>query len=101
MGGKRKCRLASNSIAERYPVHGMHRIDSDKVLADQGYPPLPSGRSERTFMAIRAEHPTPKATPMENPMKTVFIALALIVATAAPSMAIEFNNHTVQGGFGR
>jgi hypothetical protein len=34
-------------------------------------------------------------------MKTVLIALALIVATAAPSMAIEFNNSTVSGGFGR
>ena len=28
-------------------------------------------------------------------MKTLFIALALIVATAAPSMAVEFNNSTV------
>jgi hypothetical protein len=34
-------------------------------------------------------------------MKTVFIALALIVATAAPSMALEFNNSTVSGSFGR
>jgi hypothetical protein len=34
-------------------------------------------------------------------MKTVLIALALIVATAAPSMAIEFNNSTVSGGLGR
>jgi hypothetical protein len=34
-------------------------------------------------------------------MKTVFIALALIVATAAPSMALEFNNETVRGTFGR
>ena len=34
-------------------------------------------------------------------MKTVLIALALIVASAAPSMAIEFNNSTVSGGFGR
>ena len=34
-------------------------------------------------------------------MKTVLIALALIVATAAPSMALEFNNETVQGTFGR
>ena len=29
-------------------------------------------------------------------MKTLFLALALVVATAAPSMAIEFNNSTVQ-----
>lgn len=34
-------------------------------------------------------------------MKTLFIALALFVATAAPSVALEFNNSTVQGGFGR
>jgi hypothetical protein len=34
-------------------------------------------------------------------MKTVFIALALIVATAAPSIALEFNNENVQGVFGR
>ena len=34
-------------------------------------------------------------------MKTLFIALALFVATAAPSMALEFNNSTVQGTFGR
>lgn len=33
-------------------------------------------------------------------MKTLFLALALVVAFAAPSMAIEFNNHTV-GVFGR
>ena len=33
-------------------------------------------------------------------MKTFFIALALIVATAAPSMALEFNNSPV-GAFGR
>ena len=32
-------------------------------------------------------------------MKTLFIALALLVATAAPSMALEFNNSTV-GAFG-
>jgi hypothetical protein len=31
-------------------------------------------------------------------MKTLFIALALFVATATPSMAIEFNNSTVHGG---
>ena len=34
-------------------------------------------------------------------MKTILIALALVVATAAPSMALEFNNETVQGTFGR
>lgn len=34
-------------------------------------------------------------------MKALFIALALFVVTAAPSMALEFNNSTVQGGFGR
>jgi hypothetical protein len=34
-------------------------------------------------------------------MKTLLIALALFVATAAPSMALEFNNSTVQGSFGR
>jgi hypothetical protein len=34
-------------------------------------------------------------------MKTLFLALALVVATAAPSMAVEFNNNTVHGGFGR
>jgi len=34
-------------------------------------------------------------------MKTIFLALALVVATAAPSVAIEFNNSTVGGGFGR
>jgi hypothetical protein len=34
-------------------------------------------------------------------MKTLFLALALVVATAAPSVAIEFNNSTVSGGFGR
>jgi hypothetical protein len=32
-------------------------------------------------------------------MKAILIALALVVATAAPSMAIEFNNSTV-GAFG-
>jgi hypothetical protein len=42
-------------------VHGMHPFHSDKVLADQGYPTLPSGRSGRTSMAIRSERPTPKA----------------------------------------
>jgi hypothetical protein len=31
-------------------------------------------------------------------MKTLFLALALVIATAAPSMAVEFNNSTV-GGF--
>jgi hypothetical protein len=34
-------------------------------------------------------------------MKTILIALALVVATAAPSMALEFNNSTVSGSFGR
>ena len=33
-------------------------------------------------------------------MKAILIALALVVATAAPSMAIEFNNSTVHA-FGR
>jgi len=33
-------------------------------------------------------------------MKTIFLALALAFAFAAPSMAVEFNNYTV-GGFGR
>lgn len=33
-------------------------------------------------------------------MKAIFIALALVVATAAPSMAIEFNKSTVNA-FGR
>ena len=82
-------------------MHGMQLFDSDKVLADQGYPNLPSGHAKRTFKAIRSDHPTPKATLKENPMKTVLIALALIVATAAPSMALEFNNSTVSGSFGR
>src|SRR5262245_34043526 len=62
---KRKCRLASNSIAERYLVHGMQPFDRDKVLADQGYPNLPSGHTRRTFKAIRLEHPTLKATMKE------------------------------------
>ncbi len=34
-------------------------------------------------------------------MKAILIAFALVVATAAPSMALEFNNSTVSGGFGR
>jgi hypothetical protein len=33
-------------------------------------------------------------------MKTLFLALALAFAFAAPSMAAEFNNYTV-GAFGR
>jgi hypothetical protein len=33
-------------------------------------------------------------------MKAILIALALVVATAAPSMAVEFNNSTVSA-FGR
>ena len=33
-------------------------------------------------------------------MKAIVIALALVVATAAPSMAVEFNNSTVNA-FGR
>jgi hypothetical protein len=33
-------------------------------------------------------------------MKTIFLALALSFAFAAPSMAVEFNNHTVHA-FGR
>jgi hypothetical protein len=33
-------------------------------------------------------------------MKAILIALALVVVTAAPSMAIEFNNSTVHA-FGR
>jgi hypothetical protein len=52
---RRKCRLAFDSIAERYSVHPMHAIDSDKVLGKQGYPALLIARSERTRMAIRPE----------------------------------------------
>jgi hypothetical protein len=33
-------------------------------------------------------------------MKMLFLALALVVDFAAPSMALEFNNYTV-GAFGR
>ena len=33
-------------------------------------------------------------------MKTLFLALALVVATAAPAWP-QFNNNTVHGGFGR
>ena len=33
-------------------------------------------------------------------MKTLFLALALFVATAAPSMALEFYNGTPPGAFG-
>jgi hypothetical protein len=85
--------LASNSIAERYPVHEMQPFDSDKVLADQGYPTLPSGRSERTFMAIRPERPTPKGHPSRRlDMKQLLIVLTLIVASAAPVAAEGFPN---------
>ena len=84
--------MASNSIAERYPVHGMQLFDSDKVLADKGYPTLPSGHAKRTFMAIRSERPTPKATLKEIEMKQLLIVVTLVVASAAPAMADSFPN---------
>jgi hypothetical protein len=34
-------------------------------------------------------------------MKQLLIVLTLVVASAAPAMALEFNNSTVQGVFGR
>ena len=34
-------------------------------------------------------------------MKQLLIVLTLLVASAAPSMALEFNNQTVSGSFGR
>ena len=34
-------------------------------------------------------------------MKTLFLALALVVATAAPSVALEINSSTISGTFGR
>ena len=34
-------------------------------------------------------------------MKQLLIVLSLLVASAAPSMALEFNNDTVRGTFGR
>jgi len=59
---RRKCRLASDSIAEGYSVHSMHAIDSDKVLGKQRYPAQSIPHSERTCMAIRPEPRTPKAS---------------------------------------
>jgi hypothetical protein len=34
-------------------------------------------------------------------MKQLLIVIALVVASAAPAMALEFNNSTVHGGLGR
>jgi hypothetical protein len=70
----------------------MQPFDSDKVLADQGYPNLPSGHAKRTLMAIRSERPTPKATLKEIEMKQLLIVLTLVVASAAPAMAEGFPN---------
>jgi hypothetical protein len=84
--------LASNSIAGCYPVHGMQPFDSDKVLADRGYPNLPSGHAKRTFKAIRSERPTPQASLKEIEMKQLLIVLTLVVASAAPAMAEGFPN---------
>jgi hypothetical protein len=39
----------------------MHPFHSDKVLAGQGYPTLPSSHVERTRMATRPDLSTPKA----------------------------------------
>jgi hypothetical protein len=52
---KRKCRLALDSIAERYSERRTHPFHSDKVLAEQGYPTLRSSHAERTRMATRPE----------------------------------------------
>jgi hypothetical protein len=46
-------------------------------------------------MAIRRGSNPQRPSLKENPMKTVLISLALILATAAPSLAVEFNNSTV------
>ncbi len=34
-------------------------------------------------------------------MKQLLIVLTLVIASAAPSMALEFNNNTVRGAFQR
>jgi hypothetical protein len=70
----------------------MQPFDSDKVLADKGYPTLPSGHAERTFMAICSERSHPQATLKEIEMKQLLIVLTLVVASAAPAMADSFPN---------
>jgi hypothetical protein len=70
----------------------MQLFDSDKVLADKGYPTLPSGHAERTFMAICSERSHPQATLKEIEMKQLLIVLTLVVASAAPAMADSFPN---------
>jgi hypothetical protein len=70
----------------------MQPFDSDKVLADQGYPTLPSGHAKRTFKAIRSEHLPPEATLKEIEMKQLLIVVTLVVASAAPAMAEGFPN---------
>jgi hypothetical protein len=92
-----------DSIAERYSERRTHPFHSDKVLAEKGYPTLPSSHAERTRMATRLELSIPRPPPTlkgDMKMKQFLIVLTLVVASAAPAMAVEFHNYTVSA-FGR
>jgi hypothetical protein len=70
----------------------MQPVDSDKVLADQGYPTLPLGTPNGYSWPSARNVPTPQATLKEIEMKQLLIVLTLVVASAAPAMADSFPN---------
>jgi hypothetical protein len=97
---ERKCRLASDSIAERYTRRRAHLFHSDKVLADRSYSTLSSSRSERTDGRL-PDLPNPQGQILRRlEMKQLLIVLSLLVASAAPAAALEFNFDTIHV-FGR
>ena len=65
------------------------QLDSRTLLADEGYPTLPSGHANGHSWP---ERPTPQATLKEIEMKQLLIVLTLVVASAAPAMADSFPN---------
>ena len=99
---KRKCRLALDSIAERYSARRMHPFHSDKVFGRIGV----SATTYRSFRRI--EWPSAGASRPRGPpilkrrfkMKQLLIVLTLVVASAAPAMAGEFTINSVHA-FGR
>jgi hypothetical protein len=71
----------------------MYGLDSQQVLVKRGVQRLPITRSSGP-MASRsnASSTGQQSISQENPMKKLFLAVALVVAFAAPAMAQNFAN---------
>jgi hypothetical protein len=84
--------LASKSIASRYFGRFAQRFDSEQVLGKEGVAGLHVVRFGRASLASRFELSIQGQHQRRPDMKKLFLAVALVVAFAAPAMAQNFVN---------